>query len=97
MSTILRPSLQAQAFTDRWQVEIVDLTATYRRNAGMKSAAILDGDSCRLTSLSSYSWRTPALPMAVALGASCRHDAVKTGALIIISRHSAASRPALVT
>ena len=29
MSTISRPRLKAQAFTDRWQVEIVDLTGTY--------------------------------------------------------------------
>jgi VRR-NUC domain len=49
MSTILRPRLKAQAFTDTWQVEIVDLTGIYVRNAGTKSAAILDGaELCRV-------------------------------------------------
>jgi hypothetical protein len=44
MSTISRPRPKAQAFIDRWQVEIVDLKGTYVRNAGTKSgAAILDG------------------------------------------------------
>jgi hypothetical protein len=58
MSTILRPSLQAQAATDRWQVEIVDLTATYRRNAGMKSAAILDGaEFCRVEEFAARHFR----------------------------------------
>ena len=58
MSTILRPSLKAQAFTDRWQVEIVDLTATYRRNAGMKSAAILDGaEFCRVEEFAARHFR----------------------------------------
>jgi hypothetical protein len=58
MSTILRPSLQALAFTDRWQVEIVDLTATYRRNAGMKSAAILDGaEFCRVEEFAARHFR----------------------------------------
>jgi hypothetical protein len=36
MSTISRPRLKAQAFTDTWQVEIVDLTGIYVRKAGMK-------------------------------------------------------------
>ena len=58
MSTILRPSLKAQAFTDRWQVEIVDLTATYMRNAGMKSAAILDGaELCRVEEFAARHFR----------------------------------------
>ena len=58
MSTILRPSVKAQAFTDRWQVEIVDLTATYRRNAGMKSAAILDGaEFCRVEEFAARHFR----------------------------------------
>jgi len=58
MSTILRPSLQALAFTDRWQVEIVDLTATYMRNAGMKSAAILDGaEFCRVEEFAARHFR----------------------------------------
>src|SRR3954470_5134070 len=58
MSTILRPSLKAQAFTDRWQVEIVDLTATYRRNGGMKSAAILDGgELCRVEEFAARHFR----------------------------------------
>ena len=58
MSTILRPSLKAQAFTDRWQVEIVDLTATYMRNAGMKSAAILDGaEFCRVEEFAARHFR----------------------------------------
>ena len=58
MSTISRPSLKAQAFTDRWQVEIVDLTATYMRNAGMKSAAILDGaEFCRVEEFAARHFR----------------------------------------
>ena len=58
MSTILRPSLRAQAFTDRWQVEIVDLTAPYRRNAGIKSAAILDGaEFCRVEEFAARHFR----------------------------------------
>src|SRR6188472_2545259 len=58
MSTILRPSLRAQAFTDRWQVDIVDLTATYMRNAGMKSAAILDGaEFCRVEEFAARHFR----------------------------------------
>jgi hypothetical protein len=58
MSTILRPSLKAQAFTDRWQIEIVDLTATYMRNAGMKSAAILDGaEFCRVEEFAARHFR----------------------------------------
>ena len=58
MSTILRPSLKAQAFTDRWQVEIVDLTATYMRNAGMKSAAIVDGaELCRVEEFAARHFR----------------------------------------
>src|SRR6188472_2900479 len=58
MSTILRPSLRAQAFTDRWQVDIVDLTATYMRNAGMKSAAIVDGaELCRVEEFAARHFR----------------------------------------
>ena len=58
MSTILRPRLKAQAFTDRWQVEIVDLTATYMRNAGIKSAAILDGaELCRVEEFAARHFR----------------------------------------
>jgi hypothetical protein len=43
MSTISRPSLKTQAFIDRWQVDIVDLTGSYVRNPRIKSATILDG------------------------------------------------------
>ena len=58
MSTISHPSLKAQAFTDRWQVEIVDLTATYMRNAGMKSAAIVDGvEFCRVEEFAARHFR----------------------------------------
>ena len=58
MSTISRPRLKAQAFTDRWQVEIVDLTGTYVRNAGMKSAAILDGaELCRVEEFAARHFR----------------------------------------
>ena len=58
MSTILRPSLKAQAFTDRWQVDIVDLTASYVRNAGIKSAAILDGaELCRVEEFAARHFR----------------------------------------
>ena len=43
------PFPESSGIHDRWQVEIVDLTATYMRNAGMKSAAILDGaEFCRV-------------------------------------------------
>jgi hypothetical protein len=49
MSTISRPRLKPQTVIDRCQVEIVDLTGTYVRNAGIKSAAILDGaELCRV-------------------------------------------------
>ena len=37
MSTISRPRLKTQAFIHRWQVEIVELTGSYVRNAGSKS------------------------------------------------------------
>ena len=58
MSTILRPRLKAQAFIDRWQVEIVDLTGTYVRNAGIKSAAILDGaELCRVEEFAARHFR----------------------------------------
>ena len=58
MSTISRPSLKAQAFTDRWQVEIVDLIATYMRNPGMKSAAIVDGaELCRVEEFAARHFR----------------------------------------
>ena len=58
MSTMLRPRLNARAFIERWQVEIVDLTATYMRNAGMKSAAILDGaEFCRVEEFAARHFR----------------------------------------
>ena len=58
MSTILRPRLKAQAFIDRWQVEIVDLTGSYVRNAGIKSAAILDGaELCRVEEFAARHFR----------------------------------------
>ena len=58
MSTISRPSLKAQAFTDTWQVEIVDLTGIYVRKAGMKSAAILDGvEPCRVEEFAARHFR----------------------------------------
>ena len=58
MSTILSPRLKAQAFTDTWQVEIVDLTGIYVRNAGMKSAAILDGaELCRVEEFAARHFR----------------------------------------
>ena len=58
MSTISRPRLKAQAFTDTWQVEIVDLTGIYVRKAGMKSAAILDGvELCRVEEFAARHFR----------------------------------------
>ena len=49
MSTTSRPRLKAPTVVDRCQVEIVDLTGTYVRNAAIKSAAILDGAQlCRV-------------------------------------------------
>src|SRR3954471_10642835 len=58
MSTISRPRLTAQAFTDTWQVEIVDLTGIYVRNAKMKSAAILDGaELCRVEEFAARHFR----------------------------------------
>ena len=58
MSIILRPRLKAQAFIDKWQVEIVDLTGTYVRNAGIKSAAILDGaELCRVEEFAARHFR----------------------------------------
>ena len=43
MSTTSRPRMKFQAVTDKCHVEIVGLKGTYVRNAGIKSAAILDG------------------------------------------------------
>jgi hypothetical protein len=58
MSTISRPRLKAQTFTDTWQVEIVDLTGIYVRNAKMKSAAILDGaELCRVEEFAARHFR----------------------------------------
>ena len=58
MSTISRPRLKGQAFTDTWQVEIVDLTGIYVRKAGMKSAAILDGaEPCRVEEFAARHFR----------------------------------------
>ena len=58
MSTILSPRLKAQAFTDTWQVEIVDLTGIYVRNAGRKSTAILDGtELCRVEEFAARHFR----------------------------------------
>src|SRR4051794_40221403 len=58
MSTISRPRLKAQAFTDTLQVEIVDLTGIYVRKAGMKSAAILDGvEPCRVEEFAARHFR----------------------------------------
>ena len=57
MSTISRPRLKVPAFTDTWQVEIVDLSGIYVRNAGMKSAAILDGaELCRVEEFAARSF-----------------------------------------
>jgi hypothetical protein len=44
MSTTSRPRRKPQPVTERCQVEIVELAGTYVRNAGSKSAAILDGN-----------------------------------------------------
>src|SRR3954471_1360141 len=58
MSTISRPRLTAQAFTDTWQVEIVDLTGIYVRNAGRNSTAILDGtELCRVEEFAARHFR----------------------------------------
>jgi hypothetical protein len=58
MSTISRPSLKTQAFIDRWQVDIVDLTGSYVRNPGIKSATILDGaESYRLEEFAARHFR----------------------------------------
>ena len=57
MSTILSPRLKAQAFTDTWQVEIVDLTGIYVRNAGRKTA-IFDGiELCRVEEFAARHFR----------------------------------------
>jgi hypothetical protein len=58
MATISRPRLKAQAFTNKWKVQIVDLTGTYVRNAGSKSAAILDGaELCRVEEFAARHFR----------------------------------------
>jgi hypothetical protein len=58
MATISRPRLKAQVFMDRCQVEIVDLTGTYVRVAGNKSAAILDGaELCRVEEFAARHFR----------------------------------------
>jgi hypothetical protein len=52
------PRLKAQAFTNTWQVEIVDLTGIYVRNAGMKSTAIVDGaELCRVEEFAARHFR----------------------------------------
>jgi hypothetical protein len=58
MSTISRPRLKPQTVIDRCQVEIVDLTGTYVRKAGIKSAAILDGaELCRVEEFAARHFR----------------------------------------
>ena len=58
MSTISRPRLKTQAFIHRWQVEIVELTGSYVRNAGSKSAAIFDGaEPCRVEEFAARHFR----------------------------------------
>jgi hypothetical protein len=58
MSTSSRPRLKAQAIIDRCHVEIVDLTRTYVRNVGSKSAAILDGgELCRVEEFAARHFR----------------------------------------
>ena len=58
MSTTSRPRMKSQAVTDKCQVEIVDLKGTYVRNAGIKSAAILDGaELCRVEEFAARHFR----------------------------------------
>src|SRR4051812_33775711 len=58
MAAISRPRLKAQAFIDRWQVDIVGLTGSYVRNAGSKSAAIVDGaEPCRVEEFAARHFR----------------------------------------
>src|ERR1700720_2617986 len=58
MSKTSRPRRKPQPVTERCQVEIVDLTGTYVRNAGIKSAAILDGtELCRVEEFAARHFR----------------------------------------
>jgi hypothetical protein len=58
MYAIARPRFKAEAFINRRQVEIVDLTGTYVRKAGIKSSAILDGaEFCRVEEFAARHFR----------------------------------------
>src|SRR6195256_959458 len=58
MSTISRPRLKPQTLIDKCHVEIVGLKGTYVRNAGIKSAAILDGaELCRVEEFAARHFR----------------------------------------
>ena len=58
MSTISRRSLKTQAFIDKWQVDIVDLSASYVRSPAIKSATILDkADPCRVEEFAARHFR----------------------------------------
>ena len=58
MSTISRRRLKTQAFIHRWQVDIVDLTGSYVRNPGIKSATIFDGaEPCRVEEFAARHFR----------------------------------------
>ena len=58
MSTTSRPRRKPQPVTERCQVEIVELAGTYVRNAGSRSAAILDGtELCRVEDFAARHFR----------------------------------------
>ena len=58
MSTTSRPRIKSQALIDKCHVEIVGLKGTYVRDAGIKSAAILDGaELCRVEEFAARHFR----------------------------------------
>ena len=58
MSTTSRHRMKSQAAIEKCQVEIVELTGSYSRSAGSKSAAILDGtEPCRVEEFAARHFR----------------------------------------
>jgi hypothetical protein len=58
MSTTSRPRIKSHALIDKCHVEIVGLKGTYVRNAGVKSATILDGaELCRIEEFAARHFR----------------------------------------
>ena len=58
MSTTSGPRMKSHALIDKCHVEIVGLKGTYVRNAGVKSAAILDGaELCRVEEFAARHFR----------------------------------------